>query len=414
MRIGVLGAGIVGLSTAEWLRRDGHSVTLLDRIEPGDPAQTSYGNAGILSDTSVVPVPVPGLLAKAPRLLFSREGALFLKWAYLPRLLPWLVPYLRAGRLREVERISRALGDLIGDTVEQHRALAASTGAERFIEPSGYTFLYRDRDEWQADALGNRLRAEAGVAFEERPRAALLAEDPHLGPAYGFGIRFRDSGWVRDPGGYARALFAHYRREGGGFVQGDIHDIVPGERGVEVVHAGKRTHFDHIVLAMGVWSARLAKRLGHRPQLESERGYHLVLKNPNRRPPVPYMLADAKSVATPMDAGVRLAGLVEFGGLKAAPTEAAWALQRRRVRALYPDLTWEDEVRWMGHRPSTVDSLPLLGASPKARGVWFAFGAQHLGLTTGPKSGRLIADMIAGRTPNIDLTPCRVGRFDGA
>ena len=138
----------------------------------------------------------------------------------------------------------------------------------------------------------------------------------------------------------------------------------------------------------------------------------MVLKSANRRPPFPYMLADAKFVVTPMEAGIRCAGQVEFGGLTAAPSTAPYRVVETRMRQLYPGIEWETEERWMGHRPSTVDSVPFIGPSPKAPAIHFAFGAQHVGLTSGPKTGRLIADLIAHRTPNIDMTPFRVGRFD--
>lgn len=413
MRIAVLGAGIVGLSTAEWLRRDGHEVTLIDRVEPGDPSQTSYGNAGVLANNGVVPVPVPGLVAAAPRMLLDPDGPLFLRWSYLPRLLPWLVPFLMTGRRTQVERISRALADLVGDTADQHRALARGTGAERFFGTGRYTFLYHDRADFEADAFGQALREAAGLVSEPRDRAALLAADPHLGERYGFGLTFRDSGHLTDPGGYSRALFAHFRRTGGAWRQAEIDDVAPRGAGVDVVAGGETLRADHAVLALGAWSGRLARRLGHRPGLESERGYHLMLEGASRRPPEAYMLKDSAFVATPMAAGLRLAGLVEFGGLSAGPSPGPTAFQRRRVRDLYPDIAWEGERVWMGHRPSTRDSLPFIGESPTARGVWFAFGHQHLGLTAAPKTGRMIADLIAGRRPNIDLGPFRVGRFDG-
>ena len=137
-----------------------------------------------------------------------------------------------------------------------------------------------------------------------------------------------------------------------------------------------------------------------------------MYQNPSFRPPVPYSLTDAKFIATPMNAGIRCAGQVEFGGLKAGMSEAPFRVVRRWMALLYPDLEWDGESRWMGHRPSTIDSLPLIGPSPKSPAIHFAFGAQHIGLTSGPRTGRLIADMIAGRTPNIDMAPFRVGRFD--
>jgi D-amino-acid dehydrogenase len=412
MRIAVLGAGITGVSAAEWLRRDGHDATLIDRVEPGDPAQASYGNAGVLANSGVVPVPVPGLMAKARRMLLDPDEPLFLRWSYLPRLLPWLARFLGHGRREEVERISRALADLVGDTADQHRALAAGTGAERYLGTGRYTYLYRDRAAWEADGLGRALREAAGLRAEALDRQRLLALDPELGEDYRFGLSFEESGHVTDPGRYLAALFAHFRGQGGVFLRAPVEDVRPEGEGVRVTAGGEARAFDRAVIALGAWSGPLVERLGHRAALESERGYHLVLEGASHRPPGPMMLTDAKFVAGPMEDGLRLAGLVEFGGLDAPPSQAPVRLLRRRLRRLYPRLSWEGERVWMGHRPSTTDSLPVIGESPKAPGVWLAYGAQHLGLTMGPKTGRLIADGMAGRRPNIDLAPVRPGRFD--
>lgn len=411
-RIAVVGAGIVGVSTAEWLRRDGHVVTLIDRNDPGDPAQTSYGNAGILAASSIVPVPVPGLLGKVPKMLFDKLGPLHLKWSYLPRLLPWLIPFLNRATKEDAEATARALSTIVTDAVEQHKTLAEGTPAAAFIQDGIYAFLYPSRKACEADAWGHAIRQEHGARVEFRDRARLLEDDPHLGTRYNHAACHIDHGWISDPGGYVAALAAHYRQQGGAFLLGEVDDIRPTGTAAEVTVAGEATQFDKVVLAGGAWSARLAKKLGHNPMLESERGYHMVLKNPGWKPPFAYMLTDAKFVATPMSGGLRCAGQVEFGGLEKGPSEAPFQVVKTRVRQLYPDLEWDGEERWLGHRPSTVDSLPFIGPSPKAPQIHFAFGAQHIGLTTGPKTGRLIADMIGNRTPNADLSPFRVGRFD--
>ena len=183
-KVGVVGGGIVGLSTAEWLRRDGHEVTLIDRNDPGTPAQTSYGNAGILAASSYIPVPVPGLLKKVPGMLFGRDGPLHLKWGYLPRLLPWLVPFLRRATREDVLKTVEALGAIVGDSVEQHRQLVRGTPAERFIVPGIYAFLYTSRAACDSDAFGHEIRQQAGVKIEFRDRARLVEEDPHLCERY--------------------------------------------------------------------------------------------------------------------------------------------------------------------------------------------------------------------------------------
>ncbi len=414
MKIIVVGAGITGVSTAEWLRRYGHEVTLVDRVRPGDPAQTSYGNGGVLARCSVVPVSVPGLLAKAPMMLLNPNSPLFLRWSYLPRLLPWLIPFLRNGQPEKLEKIVAALGQLTADSVDQHQALAWETPAKLMVAKGDYMFLYRSEKDYEKDPLAVSLRLSQGFMPEPRGPERLREDDPALSPAYAYGAAFADHGWIRSPGKYVAALAAHFEAEGGTFRLAEVKDVRPAEGGRAAVtlDGGETLEADRAVIATGAWSGPLAKKLGHRAMLESERGYHLLLRNPSAQPPFPYMIADAKFVATPMDEGLRLAGIVEFGGLNAPPSAKPQALLKKRIQQVYPDLTWDGEETWLGHRPSTVDSLPLIGPSPKAPGVVFAFGAQHVGLTMGPKVGRIVADQISGRTPNIDLAPYRVDRFD--
>ena len=414
MKVIVIGAGITGVSAAEWLRRDGHAVTLIDRVRPGDSAQTSFGNAGILARSGVVPVSVPGLIWKAPGMLLDPNSPLYLRWSYLPRLMPWLVRYLWNGRRGKVEEIARGLAAVVGDSVDQHLALARGTPAERFIQHGYYTALYRDRAAFNGDAFGFGLRKAHGFEWEEWDRAALHDYDPELSDSYGFGAALKDHGIITSPAGYVAALAEHFEREGGVFLQGEVADIGQTDNGHAAITmvGGAQREADRVVLAAGVWSGRLAANLGHNAAMESERGYHLMLSGVSHKPPGPYMVSDAKLAVTPMDDGLRFAGTVDFGGIDGPPQTAPLEGIRKRVRQLYPKLEWQGETTWMGQRPSTVDSLPLIGPSPKSPCIHFAFGGQHLGLTMGPRLGRMTADMIGGRKPNIDITAYRVDRFD--
>ncbi len=407
----VVGAGITGVAAAERLRRAGWTVTLLDRIAPGDPGQTSYGNGGILARCAVVPVSVPGLMADAPRMLFSPSEPLFLRWSYLPKLIPWLIRYLRAGRDAEVRRISRALAGLTGDSVDEHLDLARGTGAERFIRTGDYAYLYDDRAAFAKAAYGFGIRRDRGFGWEELDREEIAARIPGLGPARRFGAMFPDHGWIDTPGAYVAALAEHFTREGGTLRRAEVAEITP--EGVVVLEGGERLEADRVILAAGAWSRRLAERLGHRVALETERGYHLMLRGTNRQPPFPLMDAAGKCGLTPMEDGIRVAGIVELGGLEAPASAAPVALLRKRALEIYPDLTWESEESWLGHRPATADSLPLLGASPRAQKVIFATGGQHVGLTIGPRLGRMAAEIAMGGRTNLDLAPFAPDRFDG-
>lgn len=407
----VVGAGITGLSAGEWLRRAGWQVTLIDPVMPGDPEQASFGNAGILARASVMPVASPSLVRKAPRMLFDPDSPLFLRWSYLPRLLPWLIPFLRNSRPARIREIAQGLSQMSYDTNEQHKALAQGTGAEAWITSGDYINLFRSAAEYHADTLWAEIRQRFNLETEPVERQELEARDPHLGPRYQFGARYRDFCWLKSPAAYMAALFDHYRREGGGFRQAKVVDITPGPQPSLTLDGGAQLSADKIVLSSGAWSSRLARQAGAPVNLDTERGYHLSMYAPSITAPHPYMVTDAKMVVTPMDGFLRAAGVVEFGGVDAPPSQAPERLIRDCIRKVYPDLEFERADAWMGRRPTTPDSLPVLGESPRAPGVIHAYGGQHIGLTIGPKLGRIVRDLVAGRSTNLDLSPYDPDRF---
>lgn len=408
----IVGAGIVGVSTALWLQRDGHDVTLIDRLGPGEG--TSHGNGGVLASCSIVPVTVPGLIWKAPKMLFSPNQPLFLKWRYLPRLAPWLIRYLRHANADAVRRRAAALMPIIGDSLADHRALAGGTRAERWLVPSDYLFLYNDRAHFEADAFGWSVRREHGFRWDELEGAAFKAYDPAYGPALNFAARLKGHGRISDPGRYVKDLAAEAEALGARVLKAEVTGIArDGGRVTGVRTGGETVPCDAVVLATGVWSGPLAKTLGIDVPLETERGYHLELWEPSIMPRSPVMVASGKFVATPMEGRLRLAGIVEFGGLDAPPSRAPFRLLERNIRAAIPGIAWRKTEAWMGHRPSVADSIPVIGAAPGLKGAWCGFGHDHVGLTGGPKTGRLLAQLIAGRQPNVDLSAHSPARFAG-
>lgn len=407
----VVGGGITGVSSAEWLRRDGWTVTLIDRVDPGDPDQASFGNAGLLARASVTPVATPALVRKGPKMALSQDAPLFLRWPYLPRMLPWLIPFLRNANTRRIRAVTGHISSMTFDCDEQHMALAKGTRAERFFRTDDYIHLYTDRSQFDADALAHELLRDNGFTVTTYDRATLLERDPHLGPDYTFGSSTGQQTWLASPGRYVAALFDHYRANGGLFKRAEVRDITPGPQPSVTLKGGDTLSADKIVLSAGAWSGPLARKTGVPMLLEAERGYHVSMLNPSIQPPCPYMVADAKFVTTPMDGTLRAAGLVEFAGLTAAASRAPTDFIEGRLKRLYPTLQFDRAKHWMGRRPTTPDSLPVLGESPRAPGIVHAYGGQHVGLTIGPKLGRLVADLATGRHPNMDLTAYRPDRF---
>ena len=401
--VAIIGAGIVGVSTAIWLQRDGHKVILIDKAGPAEG--TSYGNGGILATCSNVPVTGPGLIGKAPKMLLDPGQPLFMKWRYLPKLMPWLVKYLSHANADDTRRIARAIAGVIGDSLDEHRAVAQGTGAEDFIHPSDYLYLYNNRAHFESDAFGWSLRKEAGTVWDELEGQAFHDYDPVFSDEIGFGVKMSEQhGRISDPGAYVKALAAHVEASGGRFVKAHVEDVVRENGAVTGLRAGGETiACDACVVATGVWSGPLTKKLGLNVPLESERGYHIELWEPSFMPRSPVMVASGKFVATPMDGRLRLAGVVEFGGLEAEPSRAPFELLKKNALKALPGLTYAREEEWMGHRPAPADSIPVIGEVPAIKGVFTGFGHHHIGLTGGPKTGRLLSQMISGKKPNIDV-----------
>ncbi|MBN9672554.1 NAD(P)/FAD-dependent oxidoreductase [Roseibium aggregatum] len=407
----IVGAGITGLAAAEWLRREGWATTLIDPVHPGSPEQSSYGNAGLLARTSVMPVAAPSLVRKAPAMLLDPDSPLYMRWSYLPRLLPWLVPFIRNLTQERIAEISQGLSQVTFDTNEQHLALAAGTPAERHIQSGDLVTLYKQRQDYESDTLTIETRRRYGLEPVPMTREQLLERDPNLGPAYQFATVFDDCKWLSSPGDYAADLFAHHLSLGGIFRQARVADITPGSAPFVTLEGGDVLEADKIVLTAGVWSGPIAKRLGIKMKLEAERGYHVSIGKPEFTAPQPYMVTDAKIVLTPMRDALRGAGVVEFAGISGPPAKAPPNLIEKAVRRVYPTLDFDKVESWMGRRPTTPDSLPVVGESAKAPNVLHAYGGQHVGLTIGPKLGRMVADLASDRLPNTNLTPYRPDRF---
>lgn len=406
----VVGAGITGIASAEWLRRTGWQVTLVDRVAPGDPAQSSYGNAGLLARGSMIPNSEPGLLWKVPRMLLDGDSPLFLRWRYLPRLLPWMMRFLAAGTARNFQAAIGPLDALINDTIEQHQALAKGTAAARHIRLGAYTYLYPDRRAYEAEAASTAIKKQYGLRSYTLQGADLAAEIPNLGARYGFASVYPDYGWITNPGAYMVDLAAHFTANGGVFDQTGVAHIVPGQPAQVHLCDGRILTVDQVVVAAGAWSQNLLGKQAPRMWLEAERGYHLFLHNPSLMPPNPMMVEDAKCVITPMSHGLRVAGIAEYAKLDAPAGAAPLALLRKRLAQVYPSLSYDRLEEWMGQRPSTPDGLPYLGRSQKLPGVIMAFGGQHIGLTIGPRLGRMVADIANGNRPNRDIAPYSADR----
>jgi len=404
----IIGAGIAGVSTAVWLGRHGRRSIIIDRGAPGDG--TSFGNAGVLAASSVLPVTVPGLLSRIPRYLLDPGFPLYVIWHRVPGITPWLVRYLRHATLPETHRISRGIAEIVTDALDQHRDLAGGTRAEKWLAAANYAYAYGSRAAFEQDNFGWSFRRDAGFAPQMVEGDAVQDYMPGASDAIRCMAVMDRHGFILDPGGYVKALAAEAEASGCRVVRASVRELVLDDGRVRCVATDNGpVECDTAVLAAGVWSRTLLEKLGVTVPMEAERGYHVLFSEPSCKPKIPVMVSAGKFVMTPMTAGLRCAGVVEFGGLSPGPSKKPLELIRKQTRMVYPHFHSGTEHEWLGHRPAPSDSLPFIGEIGHS-GVYTAFGHHHIGLTAGPKTGRAIAQLITGGENILDLNtynPCR-------
>ncbi len=408
--IAVVGAGIVGVCCALSLLRNGHRVTVIDRQGPGEG--TSFGNGAVLPTESVVPVATPGILWKVPGMLRDPLGPLALRWGYLPRIAPWLLRFLAASTTRRVEQISQALAALHHGSIEAYAPLVAMAGAEDMLRRTGWVCVYETESGFQGALPMLELQRRRGVRLEVLGPEELRQLEPALAPIFPRAVFYPEVAHVIDNFRFVQFLAEAFQQNGGRLLREEVRGFelgAPGPRAV-LTDQGRRP-CDAVVVAAGAWSKPLAAQLGSRPPLDTERGYHLQLPAPGVMPRLPVYSTERAFVCTPLETGLRLAGTVELGGLDAPPDWRRAEVLGHHARRWLPGLEAEGARRWMGFRPSMPDSLPVISTSPRHANAFFAFGHGHCGLGLAAKTGVLIADLVAGRTPAIDMAPYRIDRF---
>jgi D-amino-acid dehydrogenase len=408
--ITVIGAGIAGMCCALQLLRDGHRVTVLDRDGPGEGC--SFGNAGLISPSTSAPLASRDVIKKAAAWMFDPESPLRVRWGYLPRALPWFWRFARAADPDVYNNGVRALCALHAEAFTLYDSMIDTSTV---IKRLGQLQVFESDATFEVARGINRVRREAGATVEELDTDALRQMVPELSPIVRHALFFPDNGHTVNPNRLVNTIADRFVAEGGTIRQGVLQDFETKDGAVRALVTDTGTEpvgaDSTIVISAGAWSQPLAKQLGDAIPLEAERGYHLELPEPGVMPRISLSAGDRKFTMTPMENGFRLAGTAEFAGREAAPDYRRSRLLFRHAREYFPGLQDTDAREWMGRRPSTPDSLPVIDRASRYDNIFYAFGHGHTGLSGSPMTGKLITDMIAGREPSIDATPFRLGRF---
>ena len=404
----VLGAGIVGVSCALHLRRRGFRVILVDRREPG--SETSFGNSGVIGRASIAPLSQPAIWRKLPRYAANRDRAVRFGPGYPVRELGWFVRFLANSRPRVFEANTRHLNALLGHALGEHEALLA--GDSGLLRRDGWLQLFRTEAGFEASAGVRALWYQHGVRFRILDRPALRDIEPHLGPVFHRAIWLEDIASVADPANVCRLHAERFADEGGEFVRAEVRSFDVSDGGARIGLDDGELHADEVVVALGPWSTDLLGPLGYRLPVIRERGYHLHLA-PRHNEPLgrPCLDAEGAYVVTPMKAGLRLTTGIEFSAADAPPTPVQLESVLPLAREAFPVGGEVESKPWLGARPGTPDSLPVIGRAPRHPNLWFAFGHASIGFALGPVTGRLIAEMMCGEAPIVDPFPFSATRF---
>lgn len=410
MKTVVIGAGIIGTAIAHDLQKRGRQVLLLDRDAPGQGA--SFGNMASIAVTEFMPASRPSVWRQIPGWMLDPEGPVRIRPGHMPRLVPWFLRFIAASRPSKLRALEAQGAALCARSLADTMALLRETGLEGEISDEGCLSLYTDRAEFKADRDHIEILERFGFAHQVLTGAEARALEPELSKDIGMAVLFPDNRSMRDPYKLVLALADRFTALGGRVERGEVVGFARSETIREVVlKDGRRLAADEVVICAGAFSAKLARDLGEPIPLETERGYHTQIMAPGISMKHSIIWPARAFMVTPTAGGIRVGGTVEMAGLEAAPDYRRAKITVKRAQTALPNLVCKEATEWMGHRPALPDTVPILSASARTRGLFYATGHGHLGLTYAATTARLMGQLIAGERPEIDLHSYRINRF---
>ena len=406
----VIGAGIIGTAIAHDLQRRGRQVVLVDRDTPGRGA--SFGNMASIAVTEFMPASRHSVWKQIPGWMLDPEGPVRVRPSYMPRLVPWFLRFIAASRPSKLRALEAQGAALCARVLDDTLALLRETGLQDQISDEGCLSLYADEAEFKADRDHIEILERFGFPHEVIGRQAIKALEPELSDSIGLAVRFPQNRSMKDPYTLVLALAERFIALGGRVEQGDVVGFTRSDAMRDVVLKGGRTiPADEVVICAGAFSARLAGMLGEPIPLETERGYHTQIMAPGITMKHSIIWPAKAFMVTPTAGGIRVGGTVEMAGLDAAPDYRRAKITVKRAREALPNLRCDAATEWMGHRPALPDTVPILSASARTKGLFYATGHGHLGLTYAATTARLMGGLITGVPPAVDLHPYRINRF---
>ena len=408
LKIGIVGAGIQGISNALFLQKKGFIVTIFDRDQPGSPA-ASYGNAGHFSPYASVPINRPDILTDVPSMLLSSTGPLALKWNYVPKMIPWFLQFIRNCSTKKMMHTAKNMHQILDLALPAYDELFEEIELGGLVEKKGILYIWNDKS-LKSRELEIKVRDELGVDQQVVTPKEIHDLEPNIKPIYHGGVYYQHGRHARNPKKILLKLFELFLKKGGKFLKINVKDIKFDEDKPVIKTETQSFLFDKIVIACGSFSKKLTDNLNEKIPLDTERGYHVHFKDCDHLLSRPVIFQNRGFGITPMEQGLRVVGTVEFGGLDNPLTKSRVRNLINNAKYMMGDLP-EHQDEWLGFRPTLPDYLPVIGPSKKYKNVYYCFGHHHLGWTLGPISGKIISGMIAQENTNLNLKPYSSLRF---
>ena len=406
--IAVIGAGIVGICCAYFLKKSGLSVTLIDREDPG--TMTSFGHACSFADYANVPVNYPGLIWDIPKMLLKKDGPLAVDFFYIIKHLPWALSFLKNCKKEKVDEIASSLTNLLKHSQISYDEIFKEVNVQEYISHEENLYLFNTKKSLDDYEYANVIRKNNRVKVRNLNKEQVKELEPNIADVYYAGQLFTGSRHTTNPLAISTRIFEKFLDLGGIYIKKNVKNLIQKEKRIELSLGNKRINFDKIIVCAGAWSNEIAKMIGDKFPLDTERGYHILFETYEKLIKRPVAWSESGFYLIQIHDGVRAAGTVEIAGLNKSPNSSRIEMIERQSRKVLPQLG-NVKSTWMGRRPTLPDSLPIIGKSQKNNNVIYAFGHQHIGWTLGAVTGKIIDSLSRDHIPNIDISAYSPSRF---